>query len=315
MHPIQPLPRKGWGAPGPKHGRFPQDVIPATRSGGCHGGRGSLWLGLALVSDMGDGRVVMVTGRTSPKMRTGLSACLAGLLLVACGPAPIASGIDDPNEARNREIHEFNRSVDRALLRPTANAYSSVLPEPVEQGISNFATNLDAPGDVVNNILQLRLGRAAENTLRFAINSTIGIGGLFDPATAMGVAGDPTDFGETLHVWGVPEGQYSEVPFMGPTTDRDLVGVIVDVVTNPVRLALPEPESYYATGTKLASRLSDRARYGDTVDSILYESADSYAQTRLLYLQNRRFALGGAAGDAEGGFEDPYADFEDPYAE
>ena len=248
-------------------------------------------------------------------VRFGLPVSVCAVMLAACGPAPMASGVNDPNEARNREIHEFNRGVDKVLLRPTANTYSSILPEPVERGISNFATNLDAPGDVVNNVLQFRLGKAAENTLRFAINSTIGIGGLFDPATAMGVAGDPTDFGETLHVWGVPEGQYSEVPFMGPTTDRDLVGVIVDVAANPVRLALPQPESYYATGAKVASRLSDRARYSDTVDSVLYESADSYAQTRLLYLQNRRFALGGAAGEADAGFEDPYSDFEDPYAE
>lgn len=242
-------------------------------------------------------------------------AALCALLLTACGPAPIATGINDPNEARNRDAHNFNRDVDRVLLRPTANTYSSILPEPVEQGISNFAGNLDAPGDVVNNILQLRLGKAAENTLRFAINSTVGIGGLFDPATAMGVAGDPTDFGETLHIWGAPEGQYAEVLFLGPTTSRDLVGVIVDVAANPVRLALPSPESAYATGAKIASGLSFRSRYTNTVDSVLYESADSYAQTRLLYLQNRRFELGGAAGAADGGFEDPYSDFEDPYAE
>jgi len=250
----------------------------------------------------------------------GRSAALCAAALVsACGPAVVPSGINDPNEAQNREIHAFNRSVDKALLRPTANTYSSVLPEPVERGVANFASNLDAPGDVVNNLLQARIGKAAENTLRFAINSTLGIGGLFDPATALGVAGDPTDFGETLHVWGVPEGTYAEVPFMGPTTDRDLVGVIVDVALNPVRLALPSPESHYATGAKVASRLSDRARYGDTVDSILYESADSYAQARLLYLQNRRFQLGqsgsGARAGDSAGFEDPYADFEDPYAE
>jgi phospholipid-binding lipoprotein MlaA len=242
---------------------------------------------------------------------------LGGLavVLAACGPAAIPSGFNDRDEAKNREVHAFNRAVDRAVLRPTANTYSSILPEPVERGVSNFATNLDAPGDVLNNLMQARLGRAAENTLRFAINSTIGIGGLFDPATAMGVAGDPTDFGETLHVWGVGEGQYAEVPFVGPTTDRDFVGILVDVALNPVRLALPNPEAHYATGAKVASRLSDRARFGDTIDSILYDSADSYAQARLLYLQNRRFQLGGGAAGAEAGFEDPYSDFEDPYAE
>lgn len=240
---------------------------------------------------------------------------LVGLLLTACGPAAIPSGIDDPNEARNREVHEFNRGLDRNLLRPTANTYSRILPEPVENGISNFASNLDAPGDVVNNLLQLRIGKAAENTLRFAINSTVGIGGLFDPATALGVAGDPTDFGETLHVWGAPEGQYVEAPFIGPATSRDMVGIVVDVALNPVRLALPNPEAGYATATKIASGLSARARYTNTVDSILYESADSYAQARLLYLQNRRFDLGRDTAGGGAGFEDPYADFEDPYAE
>lgn len=253
--------------------------------------------------------------RNAKLMQPGRIAAVAVLsVLSACGPAPAPSGIDDPNEANNRQVHAFNRSIDHALLRPTANTYSSLLPEPIEDGVSNFAQNLDAPGDVVNNVLQLRLGKAVENTLRFAINSTLGIGGLFDPATALGIAGDPTDFGETLHVWGAPEGEYAEVPFIGPTTGRDTLGLVVDVALNPVRLVLPNPESYYATGAKIASGLSKRARYGDTVDSILYESADSYAQTRLLYLQNRRFELGQTAGGAEGGFEDPYADFEDPYA-
>ena len=254
------------------------------------------------------------------EMRMGMkgpavAAAVLALLLSACGPAAIPSGIDDPNEAANRQVHEFNRGLDRNLLRPTATTYSRILPEPVETGISNFASNLDAPGDVVNNLLQFRIGKAAENTLRFAINSTIGIAGLFDPATALGVAGDPTDFGETLHVWGAPEGKYVEAPFVGPTTGRDMVGLVVDVALNPVRLALPNPEAGYATATKIASGLSNRARFTDTVDSILYESADSYAQARLLYLQNRRFELGRDTAGGEAGFEDPYADFEDPYAQ
>ena len=150
---------------------------------------------------MDKGKIFQRSGRSFGAV-TGLA-----LLLSACGPATIPSGIDDPQEAQNRAVHAFNRGLDRNLLRPTANTYSRIRPEPVENGISNFAGNLDLPGDVVNNLLQLRIGRAAENTLRFAINSTVGIGGLFDPATALGVAGDPTDFGETLHVWGAPEGK------------------------------------------------------------------------------------------------------------
>lgn len=237
-------------------------------------------------------------------------ALVGALMLSACAAAPLPEGTNDPFEDRNRQIHAFNVGVDKALLRPAATTYDSVLPEPLEQGIANFAANLDGPGDVLNNLLQGRPGPALENTLRFALNTTVGIGGLFDPATALGVDGDPTDFGETLHIWGAPEGSYAEVPFIGPTVERDLVGTLVDVAMNPLRFVLPKPESSYATAAKLASRLGDRSRYSETVDSILYDSADSYAQTRLLYLQNRRFELGQTVG--EDNFEDPY---EDIYAE
>ena len=239
-----------------------------------------------------------------------LLATVVVAALSSCAPNNAPQGFADPNETANREIHAFNRGVDRALVRPAAGAYGSVLPEPVKRGVANFASNLDAPGDVANYILQGRLGDAGQNTLRFAVNTIVGIGGLFDAATALGLPGKPTDFGETLHVWGAGEGNYVELPFVGPSTERDLVGLIVDVVLNPVRLALPQPEAGYSTVAKVASKLGDRDRYSETVDSILYESADSYAQARLLYLQNRRFALGQTAGDDS--FVDPY---EDPYAQ
>lgn len=255
------------------------------------------------------------TTRCRHRRLTGLAggALLAGL--AACGPAPAPQGIDDPNEAVNRQVHDFNRGLDRTLLRPFSQGYGSVIPEPVQIGVSNVAGNLDLPGDVVNGLLQGRPGNAVENTLRFVVNTTVGIGGLFDPARAIGLPGKSTDFGETLHVWGMAEGEYGEVPFMGPTTGRDLIGTIVDTVANPLSLALGPPESGWATGLHIASRLGDRSRYSDTVDSVLYDSADSYAQTRLLYLQNRRYQLGQDAAD-DTGFEDPYADpYEDPYAE
>ena len=244
------------------------------------------------------------------------AAGLALVALAACGPAPAPQGIDDPNEANNRQMHALNRALDRSLVRPAAKGYGAILPVPVQQGVSNFASNLDIPGDVVNGLLQGRPGNAAENVLRFAVNSTIGIGGLFDPASALGVEGKETDFGETLHIWGAEEGNYAEVPFVGPTTTRDFVGMLVDVAMNPVSLVLDRPESYVATGFKLGSRLGDRNRYSDTVDSILYESADSYAQARLLYLQNRRYELGQTTDGDNASFEDPYEDpYADPYAQ
>ena len=236
----------------------------------------------------------------------GLMVAAACALVAGCAAPPPAQPHFDPDEAQNRQIHAFNRSIDQAVLRPASGAYGGAIPQPVRQGVANFAGNLDAPGDALNSLLQGRPGPAAENVLRFAINTTVGIGGLFDPARALGIEGRRTDFGETLHAWGVPEGAYQELPFLGPSTDRDTVGTMVDIAINPVRLLLPRREGNLATVARVGSRLGDRYQFGETFDSVLYESADSYAQARLLYLQNRRFALGQTA--AEDDFIDPYAE-------
>lgn len=252
---------------------------------------------------------------TVSRLRAGLAA-LGLAALASCGPAPVADGIRDPHEARNRAVHSFNKGVDRVVLRPAARVYG-VLPDPVERGVSNVAENLSTPGDVVNNLLQGRIAPAAQNSLRFATNTIFGIGGLFDTATALGLPAAETDFGETLHVWGVGEGNYVELPLLGPSTGRDSLGRAVDTLTNPLLLALPAEQGRIATGFRVASRIGDRARYSETLDSVLYDSADSYAQLRLLYLQNRRFELGRSEGAAsataeQDTFVDPY---EDPYGQ
>lgn len=238
-----------------------------------------------------------------------IGATVVLLALAGCARPPAPVGVDDPDEAQNRKIHAFNKAVDSRVLSPAANVYGNV-PEPLRQGVANFADNLEVPGEVVNNLLQGRPHHALENTFRFAVNTTVGIGGLFDPASAMGVQGKSTDFGETLHVWGAPEGAYVELPLLGPSTSRDTLGMIVDIALDPVGHLVPEPERYIATAASVASTIGDRYRYSETVDSILYDSADSYAQARLLYLQNRRFELGQTGGEDD--FFDPY---EDLYAE
>jgi phospholipid-binding lipoprotein MlaA len=249
-------------------------------------------------------------------MRSAAPPLAAALLAVlsACAPAPVPQGINDPFETANRSVHAFNRGLDRTLVGPASKGYGDAVPDPVKRAVGNVADTLDLPGDIANNLLQLRLGDAARNTLRLGVNLTAGLGGLIDASTAIGLTGAPTDFGETLHVWGVGEGPYLELPFSGPTTLRDATGTVVDLVANPVRLALPRREAAAASGLKLLSRLGDRDRFSETVESILYDSADSYAQSRLLYLQNRRFELGGgsAAPASDDDFIDPY---EDPYAE
>ena len=257
---------------------------------------------------------------------------LATALLSACG-TPEANGINDPFEPANRKVHAFNKGVDRVLVGPASKGYG-VVPEPLKRAVGNVADTLDLPGDIANNLLQFRLADAGQNSVRLLANLTFGVFGLVDFASYAGVEGKPTDFGETLHVWGVGEGPYMELPLAGPSTARDTAGMAVDLALNPVRLALPKKEANAATILKLLSRLGDRDRFSATVDSLLYESADSYAQARLLYLQNRLFQLGGgsgAAGDTgEDGFIDPYADasgaeaptddgfidpYEDPYAQ
>ncbi|UOA28563.1 VacJ family lipoprotein [Pseudosulfitobacter sp. DSM 107133] len=247
---------------------------------------------------------------------------LALALVSACAaPDPGAvtrDGIYDPNEAKNRKVHAFNLGLDKAILRPAGRGYSNAVPDGIEDSIGNFATNLAQPSVIVNSVLQGDLRGAGLSTVRFLTNTVLGFGGFVDAATEFKVPQHDTDFGETLYVWGAGEGPYVELPVVGPATRRDAVGRVVDLFTNPLSYRLPTPESYYATGAKLASRLGDRGRYSDTVDSILYESADSYAQARLIYLQNRRFELGSSAGadSADPYSDDPYSDiYEDPYAQ
>jgi len=230
----------------------------------------------------------------------GVVAGLAG-----CAAPPPTAHLD-PFEDGNRRTHAFNQALDKAVIAPIAGGAGGALNSPVGAAIGNAGGNLGMPGDIVNKVAQGRLEDAVHNSWRFVINTTIGLGGLFDPATAMGLDRRKADFGGTLHRWGVGEGGYLVLPVLGPSTERDALGSLVDAGIDPVGFVLPAPEKYWATGIKVASKLGDRARFGDTVDSIMHESADSYAQLRLLYLQSRRFELGQEVPDDE--FLDPYED-------
>lgn len=252
-------------------------------------------------------------------------AGLGLVLLAACSPAPTPNRINDPNEARNRRVHEFNKSVDQGVLRPVSQVYGTVVPEPVRMVIGNFFGNLDMPRVIVNDLLQANLGDAAHNTFRFGVNTIFGLGGLVDPASDGGLTLRDSDFGETLHVWGVGEGNYKEALLSGPSTTRDSWGGLVDLALNPLRYTLTTDQNLGVFGGNLLVKLGDRYRYSETVDSILYDSADSYGQARLLYLQNRRFQLSGggsmdttepAADPADDPYYDPYSDpYYDPYSD
>lgn len=233
-------------------------------------------------------------------------------MLAGCAADPGPGEINDPYENVNRRVHAFNRGLDKVVVRPSSQVYGTVLPQPVRTGVSNFAENLSVPVTVVNNILQGKPIDALGNTVRFGFNLVFGFGGLADPASNLGLPLDQTGFGETLAVWGVREGAYMELPGFGPSTERATVGLVADIVLDPLSLVLTSPERYVPTGSQVVDRVGDRYTFSDFIDSILYESADSYAQSRLFYLQNRRSDLGEVTDEDA---IDPYATLDaDPAA-
>lgn len=245
------------------------------------------------------------------------------VFLAACSgevdPAP--GSINDPYESVNRAIHEGTRRADRKVLRPVSVSYATVVPRGLQESIGNFSQNFATPGYIVNDLLQFQPEDAAVNTYRFAVNSTVGLLGLIDVAGLFGVPARESDFGGTLHFWRIPEGAYLSIPVIGPSTERDLAGKIGDGFLNPLGYIVGTPERYAAPASSVLDRVGKRGRYSSTVDSLLYGSADSYAQTRSTYLQNRRYELGGGAASLDAyddpyGASDPHADaYTDPYAE
>ena len=170
---------------------------------------------------------------------------VASLVMVvsACSPRPGAVA-GDPFERANRDNHAFNKDLDRKILSPLSKTYADVVPDPVEDSVSNFASNLSLPGKVVNNVLQLDLPSAARNTTRFVLNSTVGVAGLFDPSQKIGFTEKDTDFGETLQGWGVAEGAYLELPVFGPSNLRDGFARFVDMLLlDPAGQILKPPVS------------------------------------------------------------------------
>ena len=216
--------------------------------------------------------------------------------LSGCSSLSISSieATDDSYESVNRKVHGFNKALDKNFIRPVSTGYTSVVPTEFQVLVSNFSNNLSLPASVVNKLLQGDIPDAASNAARFAVNSTLGLAGLFDPSVSFGLPAQQTDFGATLHVWNAPQGDYLELPVLGPSTERAALGLLVDLFTNPLGYQLNSEQRVYRNGASAASILGLRSQYGSTIDTMLYESADSYTQSRLIYLQNRNFTLGGS---------------------
>jgi phospholipid-binding lipoprotein MlaA len=227
------------------------------------------------------------------------------VILGAAGCTDSDRAASDPYEAANRQVHAFNKAADRAVLRPVATAYGEVVPGPARQGITNLASNLSLPGSALNHALQGDASDATGTILRFGMNTLFGFGGLLDPAADAGLYARDTDFGETLARWGVREGAYVELPLLGPSSERDLAGRIVDAVIDPVGNALSGDAATANAALQVTNVVGLRYELRAIVDALLYESADSYAAQRIAYLQNK--AAGISGGTSSDDLEDPYA--------
>jgi phospholipid-binding lipoprotein MlaA len=207
----------------------------------------------------------------------------------------------DPFEGFNRKTYGFNESVDDYLLEPVSDAYLWVTPEFFQQGISNFFNNLKDINVVVNDLLQGKVVQSGEDTGRFLVNSTLGIGGLFDVATGMGLERHEEDFAQTLAVWGVPQGPYLIIPFLGPMTTRGVPGSLFDTAANPA--------TYVGYPIQLLQMLNARANADGALSFIDEAALDPYIFTRESFLQYRKNLI--ADGNIE--FEDDFLDLEDDF--
>lgn len=214
---------------------------------------------------------------------------LSAILLSGCASLPEGTerSEKDPWESYNRAVHAFNDTVDRAVLRPVAQGYRTITPDPVETGVSNFFDNITYPVVIVNQFLQGDFGDGVRDTGRFLFNTIFGIGGIFDPATHIGLEENSEDFGQTLGVWGVPQGPYLVLPFLGPSTVRDTFGTYADSEMDPSLRFLDSPEKYYLLGLRI---IDLRAQLLD-IDSQLTNTFDPYAFLRDAYLQRREYQV------------------------
>jgi phospholipid-binding lipoprotein MlaA len=210
----------------------------------------------------------------------GLSACVTL-------PPNSQRSPQDPWESWNRGVYKVNDKLDRAIAKPVARTYVRVVPSPIRTGVTNFFANLNTPTVLINDALQGKFLAAANDLGRFVLNSTVGIGGLLDPATPAGLAHNDEDFGQTLGHWGVHPGPFVELPILGPSDLRDAPAKVVDTYTNPRQYIRND---YVKYGLYLPSLTDARAALLP-LDETLKHVYDPYAFIRDAYLQRRAYLV------------------------
>jgi phospholipid-binding lipoprotein MlaA len=212
--------------------------------------------------------------------------------LLGCAAAPAKKDPRDPWERLNRTTYKVNDKLDKAVLRPIVHGYAKVIPSVVRTGISNFFDNLGYPIVVVNDLLQARFTLFAKDTGRLLMNTTLGIGGLLDPASQAGLQKNDNDFGLTFGYWGIAKGPYFVIPFLGPSDVRDGLGRIPNSYLSPQNYVHDDAIEYSVWVVELLD-----ARYRLVSSEQYLDSAyDPYLFMKNAYLQRRDFLLSNAKG-------------------
>lgn len=214
----------------------------------------------------------------------------------------------DPWEKYNRSVHRFNNAVDHAVARPLARAYSNVVPRPMRLGVSNFFGNLGQPLTAINALLQGRPKDAGQALARFLLNSTLGIGGIFDPASDAKLPRRSEDFGQTLGVWGWKKSRYVELPLFGPRTVRDVFGMAGDIPLSPVRQIEDDKTRIFLQGLNLVDTRAQLL----SLDSLREGAVDDYALVRDSWMQRRAYQIEGARKESQDDSLPDYLNDEDP---
>ncbi|MFP3583839.1 VacJ family lipoprotein [Paraburkholderia sp. SIMBA_055] len=227
------------------------------------------------------------------KLRTTVLALAATGLISGCATGPERKP-GDPFEPMNRAVFNFNDGLDRYVAVPVAKGYQKVTPQPLRTAVSNFFSNLGDLSNAANALLQLKITDATEDIIRFAFNSTFGLGGLLDWATPAGLPKHHQDFGLTLGHWGIPSGPYLVLPLFGPSTVRDSMGLVVDVKFNPLNYMEPAVRN----PLYVLQFVSVRSDLLGATDLLQQAALDKYSFVRDAYTQQRRARLRGTSDNA-----------------
>lgn len=221
---------------------------------------------------------------------------VAAIAISGCATGPDANP-RDPLEPLNRGVYRFNEAVDGAVLKPVAQGYVTMVPSPVRTGVGNFFANLRDAWSALNAALQARPQPAAENFMRFSVNTFLGLGGVLDIASEMGIPRTTLDFGHTLGRWGVPPGPYLVLPLLGPSTVRETVALPVDRRGDPVSQGVDDVATRNsAQALRLVDTRASLLRAGELLEQA---ALDKYGFTRDAYLARRQRQIDAARGDDE----------------